>query len=97
MPIRVAPLVVFEADRATLEGLLRSPSLKSGLARRARIVLLAAEAVSNTEIAERVGVSRPTVLLWQGRYASGGWTRWSIWNARDARVGSKGTRWWRRR
>ena len=72
MPIRVAPLVVSDADRATLEGWLRSPSLTSGLARRARIVLLAAEAVSNTEIAERVGVSRPTVLAWRGRYASGG-------------------------
>jgi transposase len=72
MPIRVAPLVVSEADRATLESWLRSPSLKSGLARRAGIVLLAAEALSNTEIAERVGVSRPTVLLWRGRYATGG-------------------------
>jgi transposase/transposase-like protein len=72
MPIRVAPLVVSEADRTTLENWLRSPSMRSGLARRARIVLLAAEALSNTEIAQRVGVSRPTVLLWRGRYEAAG-------------------------
>jgi len=72
MPIRVAPLVVSEADRVTLESWVRSSSLKSGLARRARIVLLAAEGLSNTDIAKRVGVSRPTVLLWRGRYETGG-------------------------
>ena len=46
--------------------------MKSGLARRARIVLLAAEQRSNTEIAELVGVSRPTVLQWRGRFQAGG-------------------------
>jgi transposase len=28
--------------------------------------------VSNTEIAERVGVSRPTMISWRDRYASSG-------------------------
>jgi transposase len=42
--------------------------VRAGLAQRARIVLLAAEGVSNTEIAERVGVSRPTVISWRSRY-----------------------------
>jgi transposase len=42
------------------------------LAQRARIVLLAADGVSNTEIAERVGVSRPTVIGWRDRYATSG-------------------------
>jgi DNA-binding CsgD family transcriptional regulator len=41
--------------------------VKAGLAQRARIVLLAAEGVSNTEIADRVGVSRPTVIDWRCR------------------------------
>ena len=36
-----------------------------GVAQRARIVLLAAEGVANYEIAERVGVTRPTVNLWR--------------------------------
>jgi hypothetical protein len=72
MPIRVAPLVVSEVDRVALEGWLRSSTVESGLSRRARIVLLAAELLSNTEIARRAGVSRPTVLLWRDRYATGG-------------------------
>ena len=47
MPIRVVPLVISEAERSSLEGWVRSSTVKStvksGLARRARIVLLAAE------------------------------------------------------
>ena len=46
--------------------------MASGLDRRARIVLLAAEPHSNTAIGELVGVSRPTVLLWRTRFAAGG-------------------------
>ena len=51
---------------------MRASTVESGLARRARIVLLASEHRSNTEIATLVGVSRPTVLLWRGRYDVGG-------------------------
>jgi transposase len=42
------------------------------LAQRARIVLLAADGLNNTEIAERVGVSRPTVIGWRVRYRDSG-------------------------
>jgi transposase len=42
------------------------------LARRARIVLLAAQGVPNAEIGRRVGVSRPTVIQWRNRYDAGG-------------------------
>jgi transposase len=41
---------------------------------RARLLLLAAEGVSNTEIAERLGVSRPTVIAWRQRYVREGLT-----------------------
>jgi transposase len=44
----------------------------AGLAKRARIVLLAAEGKPNAEIARMVGVSRPTVIGWRDRYAQGG-------------------------
>ena len=47
---------------------MRSSSVRAGLAQRARIVLLAADGVSNTEIAARVGVSRQTVVSWRSRY-----------------------------
>ena len=42
------------------------------LASRARIVLLAAEGLANTEIAARTGVSAATVRHWRNRYADGG-------------------------
>ena len=35
-------------------------------------MLLAGEGLSNTEIAVRVGVSRPTVIHWRDRYVEGG-------------------------
>jgi transposase len=71
MPV-AARLEVRERDRETLVSWTRSSSMRAGLARRARIVLLAGEGVPNVEIAERVGVSRPTVNLWRDRYATGG-------------------------
>jgi transposase len=46
--------------------------VRAGLAQRARIVLLAADGVSNTAIAELVGVSRPTVIGWRERYQAKG-------------------------
>jgi transposase len=42
------------------------------LAQRARILLLAADGASNTEIAKRVGVSRPTVITCRCRYVRRG-------------------------
>ena len=61
-------LMLRDGDRDELERLTRASSVRAGLAQRARIVLLAADGMSNTEIAERVGVSRPTVLGWRDRY-----------------------------
>ncbi len=71
MPV-AAPLAVPDSDREVLRSWTRSPSIPSGLATRARIVLLAADAVPNTEIARRLGVSRQTVVTWRGRYRSAG-------------------------
>ena len=59
-------------DRAELIRWTRTPSLRSGLAQRARIVLLAAEGVGTNEIVTRVGVSKPTVIGWKKRYAAEG-------------------------
>src|SRR5918996_3513198 len=69
---RPAPaLVLREGDRKELARLTRSSSGRAGLPQRARIVLLAADGVPNTEIAELVGVSRPTVIGWRDRYLAG--------------------------
>ncbi|MEU4675187.1 helix-turn-helix domain-containing protein, partial [Amycolatopsis sp. NPDC023774] len=67
-----AALCLRDGDRERLLSLIRSSSVRAGLAQRARIVLLAAEGVANSVIAERVGVSRPTVIGWRERYEGGG-------------------------
>src|SRR3954451_9060093 len=73
MANRSAPaLVLREGDREELTRLTRSSSVRAGLAQRSRIVLLAAEGLSNTAIAERVGASRPTVIGWRDRYQAQG-------------------------
>nr|WP_275588450.1 helix-turn-helix domain-containing protein [Microlunatus panaciterrae] len=59
-------------DRSELERLTRSSTAPASAAQRARIVLLASEGVANYVIAERVGVTRPTVNLWRSRYAARG-------------------------
>jgi transposase len=65
-------LVLEDDDRRRLVAMTRSPTVRAGLAQRARILLLAADGLSNTEIADKVGVSRPTVLVWRQRYVEQG-------------------------
>ena len=48
--------------------MLRAPSASQQQAIRARIVLRAAEGVTNTQIAREVGVSLPTVGLWRRNF-----------------------------
>lgn len=67
-----APLVLRVGDEPKLNSLLRSSTVEAGLVQRARIVLLAAQGLPNAEIGRRVGVSRPTVIQWRGRYEAGG-------------------------
>jgi transposase len=59
-------------DRRELESWVRSPSIRAGLAQRARIVLLAADGLGTNDIVERVGVSKPTVIGWRRRFAVDG-------------------------
>ena len=72
MPPTAAHLTVPDTDAATLRRWTRSTSVRAGLALRARMVLLAAEGQSNTEIAARVGCSRQAVMRWRGRYVRHG-------------------------
>ena len=73
MANRPAPgLVLREGDLEVLESWLRATTVPAGLARRARIVLLAAQGVANSRIAQAVGVSVPTVVSWRRRYQAGG-------------------------
>jgi transposase len=59
-------------DREVLVSWTRSPSIRAGLAQRARVVLLAADGVGTAEIVRRVGLSKPAVIGWKQRYAAEG-------------------------
>ena len=61
-----------DQERATLEGLTRRTTVAAGLARRARIVLLAAEGVPLGRIARQLRVDRNGVRTWVDRYCRGG-------------------------
>jgi transposase len=70
MPIAAAVLIELSDDeRVQLESWARRRTSAQALALRSRIVLLAAEGFNNTEIAERLGVHRPMVRKWRGRFA----------------------------
>jgi transposase len=67
-----APLALRPGDGARLRELTRSSTAAAGHVQRARMVLLAAEGLSNAEIGRRVGMTRQTVIAWRARYAAGG-------------------------
>jgi predicted ArsR family transcriptional regulator len=58
--------------RAALEALTRRTTVTVGLARRARIILLAAEGVRLERIARQLDVDRNVVRTWIDRYRAGG-------------------------
>src|SRR5260370_16537134 len=59
-------------SREELERIARSGKTEQRVARRARIVLGAADGKSNNALARELGTSRPTVLDWRRRFAEGG-------------------------
>jgi transposase len=70
MPPNVAVQIeLSEPERLQLEAWTRRRTSAQALAQRSRIVLLAADGLKNTEIAERVGVSRNTAATWRSRFA----------------------------
>ena len=67
-----AALVLRPGDGARLRELTRSSAAPAGHGQRARMVLLAAEGLSNAEIGRRVAMTRQTVIAWRARYQAGG-------------------------
>ena len=74
MPARnVARAIVLDPEqRAQLQSLSASRSLPHALVTRARVILMAADAVKNIVIAKRVGLSRLSVGKWRQRFAQYG-------------------------
>jgi transposase len=58
-----------DQEREQLEAWARRRTSAQGLAQRSRIVLLAGQGLKNTDIAERLAVSRPMVTKWRNRFA----------------------------
>src|SRR3954452_2741204 len=65
-------LVLRDGDEAVLRSWSRSTAGRAGIAQRARIVLLASQGLTNSEIAHRVGVTRQTVISRRSRYEADG-------------------------
>lgn len=57
-------------ERDQLEAWARRRSSAQAVAERSRIVLLAAEGLHNTAIAERLGITRGTAAKWRSRFAA---------------------------
>ena len=65
-------LVLRPGDREELERWTRASTVPASAAKRARIVLLAADGLANTRIAELVDATVTTVLGWRNRYQARG-------------------------
>jgi len=72
MPKSTDPLPIFPEQRRTLEAWVRAQNTPQSVALRARIVLLAASGMSNSQIAREMGSGRPTVIRWRQRFLQGG-------------------------
>jgi transposase len=67
-----AALVLDENQKQALESLARAGTTPQKLARKCQAVLLAHQGVPNNAIAERVGLSRPTIIATREAFASSG-------------------------
>ena len=63
----IPPLLVSSAERAELQRRVRAHTTPQRAAKRARIVLLAADGVPNRQIAPLVGMDPHTVAQWRRR------------------------------
>lgn len=70
--MRLPPLKLRRGDRAVLESWTRAGTVEARVAKRARIVLLAAEGMSNRDIGEIVDLHYNQVGLWRSRYGEFG-------------------------
>lgn len=65
---KLPPLVLTDSEREVLESWVRRRTTAQALAMRARIVLECADGRLNMEVADRLGVARPTVGRWRKRF-----------------------------
>ena len=68
MARRSAPIVLRSAERNQLERLIRSHSTPQHLARRARMIVMAADGIGVASTAQQLGVWRKGVSFWRARW-----------------------------
>lgn len=66
------PVVLTDEERETLRRWSRRPKSAHRVAQRSRIVLLAAEGLTNNAVADKVGVNQATVVKWRKRFLERG-------------------------
>jgi transposase len=66
------PIVLSASQREELNSMVRSRTIRSGLARRAALILALAEGASYDAIQERWPMSRTTIGRWKRRFQEGG-------------------------
>jgi transposase len=64
----IPPLVITDAERAELQRRVRAHTTPQRTAKRARVVLLAADGIPNRQIAPMVGMNQHTVAQWRRRF-----------------------------
>lgn len=69
-PIR--PLEVNDQQRKSLQLVISRPKACQREVRRARIILLRSQGLSQEEVSRHVGVNRPVVVHWEKRFRQGG-------------------------
>ncbi len=62
------PILLSPEERSTLTAWARAKSLALRIVQRAQIITMAADGVTNQDIARQLEVSRPTVQLWRERF-----------------------------
>ena len=67
---KLPELVLTDEERTTLERWARRRTSSQALAERCRIVLACAQGRTNTEVAQRLGVARSTVIKWRSRFVA---------------------------
>lgn len=72
MSRKATSLEISAEERSQLESLVRARTLQAQTVTRARILLLKADGVTIEEIADKVGLSRNSVMLCLKKYKEGG-------------------------
>jgi transposase len=93
---KAEPIVLSEEERSALQKIANTRTEEARRVQRATILLLAAEGVSQTQIAEEVGLSRPSVILCLKKYIEAGWEYALADNSRTGRpalIGDEAKTW----